>query len=51
MEYSDEQERIIESDDADNGWVDTHHYDMTASGIDDKVQEMTLDSKVSAIIV
>lgn len=46
MEYSDEQERIIESDDADNGWVDTHHYDMTASGIDDKVQEMTLDSKV-----
>lgn len=46
MEYSDEQERIIESDEADDGWVDTHHYDMSTSGIEDKVQEMTLDSKV-----
>lgn len=46
MEYSDEQERIIESDGMDDGWVDTHHYDMSASGIEDKVQEMTLESKV-----
>lgn len=46
IEYSDEQERIIESDGADNGWVDTHHYDMSTSNYDDKIQEMTLDSKV-----
>lgn len=51
MEYFDEQERIIESDDADNGWVDTHHYDMSASGIEDKVQEMTLDTKVNIILI
>lgn len=45
MEYSHEQERIIESDGVDDGWVDTHHYDMTSSGLEDKVQEMTLDSE------
>lgn len=25
MEYSDEQEAIIEEDDGDGGWVDTFH--------------------------
>lgn len=42
MEYSEEQERIIE-DDADGGWVDTHHYDLSMSGVDEKVSEMTLE--------
>lgn len=45
MEYSEDLERIIESDDADNGWVDTHHYDTTAtSSVEDKISEMTLDN-------
>lgn len=48
MEYSKELEHIIESDDADNGWVDTHHYDTGTSGLEDKISEMTLDNmKVS----
>lgn len=44
MEYSEEFQRIIESDDADNGWVDTHHYDPANSGLEDKISEMTLDN-------
>lgn len=48
MEYSEDLERIIESDDADNGWVDTHHYDPNVSSLEDKISEMTLDNaKVS----
>ncbi len=43
MEYCDDHERIIEADDPDGGWVDTHHY----AGLDEKVSEMTLDGKVS----
>lgn len=46
MEYCDDQEKIIEADDPDGGWVDTHHFDTSASGLDDKVSEMTLESKV-----
>lgn len=52
MEYSEDLERIIVSDDADNGWVDTHHYEVTAgnsacagsASIEEKVSEMTLES-------
>lgn len=44
MEYSEEFQRIIESDDADNGWVDTHHYDPSNTGLEDKITEMTLDN-------
>jgi len=44
MEYSEDLERIIESDDADNGWVDTHHYDTSSTGLEDKVNEMSLDN-------
>lgn len=48
MEYSKDLERIIESDDADDGWVDTHHYESGETGLEDKVDEMSLDnSKVS----
>jgi ubiquitin-like-conjugating enzyme ATG3 len=49
MEYSEELERIIVSDDADNGWVDTHHYDQdqTTAVVEEKISEMTLsNSKV-----
>lgn len=48
MEYSEDLQRIIESDDADNGWVDTHHYDSATAGLEDKVSEMTLDSSRAA---
>lgn len=47
MEYNDDHEKIIEEDDPDDpdgGWVDTHHY----AGLDEKVSEMTLDSKPGA---
>ncbi|XP_054282426.1 ubiquitin-like-conjugating enzyme ATG3 [Macrosteles quadrilineatus] len=43
MEYCDEQERLIETEDADGGWVDTHGMDPTSSGLDDKVSEMTIE--------
>ncbi|KAJ8983787.1 hypothetical protein NQ317_000348 [Molorchus minor] len=43
MEYSQEMEKIIESEDADNGWIDTHHYDKEIS-VDDKILEMTLEN-------
>ncbi|XP_044750488.1 ubiquitin-like-conjugating enzyme ATG3 [Coccinella septempunctata] len=46
MQYSEDLERVIESNDADDGWVDTHHYDQN-SGLEDKVSEMTLESKPS----
>ncbi|KAJ3654752.1 hypothetical protein Zmor_013920 [Zophobas morio] len=46
MEYSGELERIIVSDDADNGWVDTHHYDQDQStaAVEEKISEMTLSA-------
>ncbi|KAG8042551.1 hypothetical protein G9C98_005185 [Cotesia typhae] len=43
IEYCDEQERIIEADDPEGGWIDTHHYDASVGGIDEKVSEMTLE--------
>ncbi|KAI4502821.1 hypothetical protein M0802_001865 [Mischocyttarus mexicanus] len=43
IEYSKEQECIIEADDPEGGWVDTHHYDTTLGGIDDRITEMTLE--------
>ncbi|XP_046144426.1 ubiquitin-like-conjugating enzyme ATG3 isoform X2 [Osmia bicornis bicornis] len=43
IEYSKEQECIIEADDPEGGWVDTHHYDTTLSGIEERVTEMTLE--------
>lgn len=51
MEYSEDLERIIESDDADNGWVDTHHYDTGTSNLEDKISEMTLDNMKVYILV
>lgn len=43
IEYCDEQEQIIEADDPDGGWVDTHHYDVNLGGVEEKVSEMTLE--------
>lgn len=46
MEYMEEFQKIIESDDADNGWVDTHHFDPANTNLEDKINEMTLEGKV-----
>lgn len=43
IEYCEDQERVIEVDDPEGGWVDTHHYDSSIGGIDEKVTEMTLE--------
>lgn len=48
IEYCDNQERIIEADDPEGGWVDTHHYDPSIGGVDEKVSEMTLDDVSSS---
>ncbi|CAG9825414.1 unnamed protein product [Phaedon cochleariae] len=45
MEYSQELEKVIESEDADNGWIDTHHYDKEMTSSEDKVSEMTENTK------
>lgn len=42
MEYVGE-ETIIEQSDNDEGWVETHHFDVTTSELEDKVCDMTLD--------
>ncbi|XP_027509436.1 ubiquitin-like-conjugating enzyme ATG3 isoform X2 [Corapipo altera] len=46
MEYSDEQEAIIEEDDGDGGWVDTFH-NAGVVGATEAVKEITLDSKAT----
>ncbi|XP_043464239.1 ubiquitin-like-conjugating enzyme ATG3 [Leptopilina heterotoma] len=43
IEYCDELEQIIEIDDLEGGWVDTHHYDPSLGGIDEKVTDMALE--------
>lgn len=43
MEYSNEQECIIEADDPEGGWVDTHHYATSVAGLDERVTEMALE--------
>ncbi|XP_023221827.1 ubiquitin-like-conjugating enzyme ATG3 isoform X2 [Centruroides sculpturatus] len=49
MEYSEEQEKVIEADDEDGGWVDTHHYaESGLPAVTEQIQEMTLDTKASS---
>lgn len=43
MEYSNDQECIIEADDPEGGWVDTHHYATSLAGLDERVSEMALE--------
>ncbi|XP_063966997.1 ubiquitin-like-conjugating enzyme ATG3 [Lytechinus pictus] len=46
MEYHEENEAIIEENDEDGGWVDTHHNaDLTGNQAAEKSSEMTLDPK------
>ncbi|KAL3847399.1 hypothetical protein ACJMK2_018314 [Sinanodonta woodiana] len=44
--HQEEQEKVIEVDDEDGGWVDTHHFPDSGIGqVLEAVSEMTLDSK------
>ncbi|XP_054707318.1 ubiquitin-like-conjugating enzyme ATG3 [Uloborus diversus] len=46
MEYTEHHEELIETDDDDGGWIDTHHYsDGAIASIADQVQEMTMEPK------
>ena len=38
IEYTDEHEKLLEPDDAEGGWVDTHHF----ANLNEQVKEMTL---------
>lgn len=46
IEYCEDKEKVIEDEnDADGGWVDTHHYDNAGSpALEEKVCEMTLEA-------
>lgn len=46
MEYQDDYEAIIEEDDEDGGWVDTHHN--LAGGLSEAVSEMKIGTKGGA---
>ncbi|KAK7091001.1 ubiquitin-like-conjugating enzyme ATG3 [Littorina saxatilis] len=45
--HQEEQEKVIEEDDQDGGWVDTHHFASSeaVSTLQEGVSEMTLDAK------
>lgn len=46
MEYSEEQEAIIEEEDGDGGWVDTHHHpDPGVAALTDTIREISLDNQ------
>lgn len=50
MEYSGDQEKVIEADDEDGGWVDTHHYvDGSSGSHQEQASEITLESRVSLL--
>ncbi|KAL6258343.1 hypothetical protein P5V15_010291 [Pogonomyrmex californicus] len=49
MEYSNEQECIIEADDPEGGWVDTHHYATSVAGLDERVTEMALEDTLGEL--
>lgn len=45
IEYCEEQEKVLDADDPDGGWVDTHHIDPASASLEEKVSEMTFDTK------
>ncbi|XP_072937184.1 ubiquitin-like-conjugating enzyme ATG3 [Epargyreus clarus] len=45
IEYCEDNEKVIEDEHGDGGWVDTHHYDSAGSPtLEEKVCEMTLEA-------
>lgn len=52
MEYVGEELMVEQEGDTDGGWVETHHFDESTSGLNDKITEMTLDtSKVCSFFI
>jgi len=48
IESEEHHEELIETDDNDGGWVDTHHYsDSTVAALADQVQEMSVQPNVT----
>lgn len=47
--HQEDQEKVIEEQDEDGGWVDTHHYTDPQGQLQDAVSDMTLESKVDTI--
>ncbi|KAJ8030835.1 Ubiquitin-like-conjugating enzyme ATG3 [Holothuria leucospilota] len=45
MEYVEDNEAIVDADDGDGGWVDTHHNVDPTSTLNEQVSVMNLDSK------
>ncbi|PIK62946.1 putative ubiquitin-like-conjugating enzyme ATG3 isoform X1 [Apostichopus japonicus] len=45
MEYVEENEAIVDAEDGDGGWVDTHHNADPAAALNDQVSVMSLDEK------
>ncbi|WAR28098.1 ATG3-like protein [Mya arenaria] len=46
-----DQEKVIEENDADGGWVDTHHFaDPQLGHVQEAVQDMSLDSKATLVV-
>lgn len=46
MQFTDENEVVIDEDDPEGGWVDTHHnIDTTAAKITDSMDDMNLDAQ------
>lgn len=47
IDYCEEKQKIIENEQDEEGWVDTHHYDETTGkdiAIEDKISEISLDA-------
>ncbi|KAI5704793.1 hypothetical protein M8J75_008851 [Diaphorina citri] len=50
IDYCEEKQKIIENEQDEEGWVDTHHYDETTGkdiAIEDKISEISLDATTS----
>lgn len=41
--HQEEQERVIEEEDGEGGWVDTHHYAESVAQVQEQVAEMKID--------
>lgn len=49
IENCEVQENIVEYDDENEGWVETHHYDSSVSPSNEKTSELLEVSKVHII--
>lgn len=40
------QENIIESEEGNEGWVETHHYDLSISPLNEKISMLTIEVNI-----